>query len=41
MNLRFEPNPPNDALPALVAFWLAIAIFAAIKLLEWKAGWIP
>lgn len=40
MKRGFEPIEPYDAGPALVAFWLAIAVFLAIRLLEWKAGWL-
>lgn len=39
--IRFEPPPEDtDALPALIAFWLAISFFVAVKILEWKAGWL-
>lgn len=35
----FNPPPEQtDALGALIAFWLAIALFVAIKLLEWPWG---
>lgn len=33
-----QPIDPNDAGPALVAFWLAIAFFVAVKVLEWPWG---
>lgn len=38
---RFEPRPEEvDALGALIAFWLAISFFVAVKIVEWKAGWL-